>query len=198
MLEPIATTLEGMVASLGDDVLLMLDPNARPAVIPDAEAWRARIGRLLARVDIVKVSVEDLAFLRPGEELGGGGRAGSRRPVRGWSWSRMAGGRSRWSPGASAERVEAPPVELVDTVGAGDTFGGAFLACLVHDGVGARRRWATRRRSCARRGSRSGPPPACAAGPAPTRRRSRSSGAGPLTPDHAPPSSKSPVTFSID
>ena len=28
-----------------------------------------------------------------------------------------------------------PRVEVVDTVGAGDTFGGAALACLVHDGV---------------------------------------------------------------
>ena len=28
-----------------------------------------------------------------------------------------------------------PRIEVVDTVGAGDTFGGAALACLVHDGV---------------------------------------------------------------
>ena len=34
-----------------------------------------------------------------------------------------------------AHRVPAPPVRVVDTVGAGDTFGGAFLACLVHEGV---------------------------------------------------------------
>jgi fructokinase len=31
--------------------------------------------------------------------------------------------------------VPAPPVRVVDTVGAGDTFGGALLACLVHEGV---------------------------------------------------------------
>ncbi len=32
--------------------------------------------------------------------------------------------------------MPAPPVTVVDTVGAGDTFGGAFLACLVHEGIG--------------------------------------------------------------
>jgi fructokinase len=36
---------------------------------------------------------------------------------------------------AGTELVPAPPVDVVDTVGAGDTFGGGFLACLVHEGV---------------------------------------------------------------
>jgi fructokinase len=135
VLEPIATTLEGLVAGLPDEAVLMLDPNARPAVIPDPGAWRARVARLLARVDVVKVSVEDLAFLRPDEDpqvaaawLAASGPqvvlvTDGGRPV-----TVLSGGR--------AERVEAPPVDLVDTVGAGDTFGGAFLAALVHAGVG--------------------------------------------------------------
>ena len=40
--------------------------------------------------------------------------------------------------GDAIELVPAPPVAVVDTVGAGDTFGGAFLACLVHEGIGPR------------------------------------------------------------
>jgi fructokinase len=37
--------------------------------------------------------------------------------------------------GSAVREIDVPLVEVVDTVGAGDTFGGAALACLVHDGV---------------------------------------------------------------
>ena len=135
VLEPMATTLETMVGELADDVVLLLDPNARPVIIPDPEAWRARILRVAARSDVFKASTEDLAFLRPGSSIeavaGWVARRGPRvvlvtdggQPVAVFSGSRV-------------EHVPSPPVEVVDTVGAGDTFGGAFLACLVHEGVG--------------------------------------------------------------
>ena len=134
VLEPMATTLEGMVHALPDHVLLMLDPNARPSIIPDADAWRARLARVLARTDIVKASSEDLAFLRPGATAGEAvawiGSLGARvilvtdggRPV-------------AVHVNGVVHAVPPPAVRVVDTVGAGDTFGGAFLACLVHEGV---------------------------------------------------------------
>jgi fructokinase len=138
VLEPMATTLEGLVRGLRDDVVLLLDPNARPVVIPHAEAWRGRIGRLLARADIVKASTEDLAFLRPGE---------SPEAAAAWIAARgprvvlvTDGGKPVTVLAAGhIDRVAAPPVDVVDTVGAGDTFGGAFIACLVHQGIGRSR-----------------------------------------------------------
>ncbi len=135
VLEPMATTLETMVGALADDVVLLLDPNARPVIIPDPEAWRTRILRVAARTDVFKASAEDLAFLRPGVSLEAAidwvAAHGPRvilvtdggRPV-----TVVVDGR--------AEEVPSPPVDVVDTVGAGDTFGGAFLACLVHEGIG--------------------------------------------------------------
>ena len=134
VLEPMATTLEAWVAGLPDDLVVMVDPNCRPSITRDPGAYRARLARVLARADIVKASAEDLAFLRPGASMEGTvawiGSLGPRvilvtdggRPV-----TVLADG--------AAHRVPAPPVRVVDTVGAGDTFGGAFLACLVHGGV---------------------------------------------------------------
>ena len=135
VLEPMATTLEALVAELPGHVLLMVDPNCRPSIIRDPDGFRARIDRVLARADVVKVSTEDLAFLVPGKMADESARRmaapGPRvvlitdgaRPVR------------AWIDGSVCE-VEAPAVIVVDTVGAGDTFGGAFLACLLAGGGG--------------------------------------------------------------
>lgn len=125
-LEPIASTLERLVGSLPQDVLVMADPNCRPAAIANADAYRARMARILARADLVKVSVDDLVFLVPGTTtseaidrlLGLGPRlvlvTDGPRPVTIATREGLA-------------RVPVPTIPIVDTVGAGDAFGAAFL-----------------------------------------------------------------------
>ena len=120
--EPIATALEALVAGLGDDVLLMVDPNCRPSAIPDPVAYRARMARILERADVVKVSTADEAFL--GVDIGS--------PV---VVVTDGGGPVRVLVGDRSHEVEVPPVPVVDSVGAGDTFGGAMLAWLVQAGI---------------------------------------------------------------
>jgi fructokinase len=135
VLEPMAATLEGLVDRLPATTLFMLDPNARPTITPDPDAWRARMERLFRRADIVKASTEDLAFLRPGVPM---------RETAEWVAGHgprvvlvTDGGRpvTVIHDGTTVE-VPTPTVEVIDTVGAGDTFGGAFLACLVHAWAG--------------------------------------------------------------
>ena len=51
-----------------EDVLLFVDPNCRPTITHDSAAYRTRMTRILPRADVVKVSTDDLAFLRPGAD----------------------------------------------------------------------------------------------------------------------------------
>jgi fructokinase len=133
VLEPIATPLEELVAGAGDRTLTVVDPNCRPAAIRDPHAYRARLDRLLAHADVVKVSEEDLAWLAPRVAL----EAAARRLLdRGTRVALVTLG----GDGAlvvSAERaiaVPAPPARVVDTIGAGDAFVGAFIACWLQAG----------------------------------------------------------------
>ncbi|MGM7422243.1 PfkB family carbohydrate kinase, partial [Cellulosimicrobium sp. CpK407] len=120
------------------------DPNARPALMGDPADARARIEALVALADVVKVSDEDLAWLVPGTD-----------PVavaRDWLALGPAlvvvtyGGEGALALTAAGEqRVTAPRVEVVDTVGAGDSFMGALLDGLWDAGLlGADRRDALR------------------------------------------------------
>jgi fructokinase len=137
VLEPMATAIEALVAALPADVPLMVDPNCRPSLIRDPGAYHARLARILARADVVKLSAEDLAFLHPGATVD-----------EGIAWVEGLGPRTVFvTDGArpavvraagETHRVPAPPVVVVDTVGAGDTFGGALLGCLVEAGTNLR------------------------------------------------------------
>ena len=125
--EPIATTLEAVVASLGDGTLVALDPNCRPTVIQDAAAYRGRLRRLLARTDVVKASEDDLAWLDPDAAPVDAARA--LLAVDGAVALVTLGGEGALVVTASDVReVASPRVDVVDTIGAGDAFMGAFLA----------------------------------------------------------------------
>jgi fructokinase len=134
VVDPMASELERLVQRLSPDVLLLLDPNWRAQAIPDADAHRARLRRLLPRTDILKTSTEDLSFLVPGC-----GIADAARILLDWGACcvLVTDGPSSIHAftGGDQMAVQVPPVEVVDTVGAGDAFGGAFLAWWVERGL---------------------------------------------------------------
>jgi fructokinase len=132
VLEPLASTIDALVAGLDESTLLMLDVNARPTATADPEAYRARVARLLARADVVKVSVEDLAFLHPDLDPGA---ALARVAVSGPRVVLRTDGGQPLVIAVGGERLEleVPSVPVVDTVGAGDAFGGGFLHAWVRD-----------------------------------------------------------------
>jgi len=136
VMEPVGAAIEQLIrGDVPADVLVLLDPNCRPSAIADREAYRRRIGFIAGRADIVKASTEDLAYLYPDVSpaeaartlLDGGSSlvliTDGPRPARAF----LAG---------SALTEEVPLVTVVDTIGAGDAFGGGFLAWWAAHGLG--------------------------------------------------------------
>jgi fructokinase len=135
MLEPVGSALEAVVERVGDHALVAVDPNIRPWVIEDPAAYRERLARVLSRSHLVKVSEEDLAWLEPD--------AAPVEAVRSLlDAGPTVGLLTRGPNGAlvitrTAEvAVPAPRAKVVDTIGAGDAFGGGFLAWWRERGLG--------------------------------------------------------------
>ena len=121
LLEPTATAIEALVAHLAPRALVMVDPNIRPWAIDDPASYRARLERVLARTDVLKVSEEDLDWL-----------AVDARSLRAQGPQVVLltrGGDGATVVTADGEHpVKVEATQVVDTIGAGDAFGGGFLA----------------------------------------------------------------------
>jgi fructokinase len=137
VLEPMASTVEAMVTSAAHDTLVVVDVNCRPLVIDDRDVYVERVRRVVARADVVKVSDEDLAYLSPDLDALDAAREllGAGPPV----VMVTRGGSGVHVLARSGDRfVPVEPVDVVDTIGAGDTFGGALMTWLTLHGVEAR------------------------------------------------------------
>lgn len=113
-----------------------LDPNVRPTVEPDMDVWRARLAVLFPLADLVKISAEDLELLWPGRRA-----EDFAADITGQGVGLVVvtdGGETAhgWTRGGLHAAATPPPVEVVDTVGAGDTFQAALIARLVRDPLG--------------------------------------------------------------
>ena len=106
------------------------DPNVRLARRAPVEAGRAAVERVVALADLVKVSSEDLDWLYPGEDpLVAAGRWTSAGPA--LVVVTLGGdGAVALTAGDGPVRRAAPPVTVVDTVGAGDAFSSGLLGAL--------------------------------------------------------------------
>ncbi len=114
--------------------VLAIDPNCRPGLTGDLPGYRARLNQMFQLADIVKLSVADLDYLRPG--------ADPDRVARDWIaagaslvvLTRGGDGASAWTRDGQVS-VPASPIALVDTVGAGDSFIAAVLFQLDRSGL---------------------------------------------------------------
>ena len=126
LIEPTASSLTALIRQRPPGATILLDPNCRPAAVPDLPAYRELIDTVVRQVDIVKVSTDDLRLLRPGEP--------PLTAARGLLEQGPAAVLVTDGPSPTTvltefgERsVPVPVVEVVDTIGAGDAFVAGFL-----------------------------------------------------------------------
>lgn len=132
--EPCGSAYEALMRRESATRVTMLDPNIRPSFIQDREKHLARMKRMIAMADIVKLSDEDLAWF---------GESGSVDDIIA-RWLDLGpklilltqGGKGATGYSKGYKVTVAPkPVQVVDTVGAGDTFNAGVLASLQEQGA---------------------------------------------------------------
>ena len=128
-IDPPAAAYEALLEREAGRRTIVLDPNVRPSVFGDAASYRVRFERLAGLANVVKLSDDDASWIYPGLEPKDTLERILALGPRLVAITRGTGG----AVAASADghvKVPAVPVTVVDTVGAGDSFGAALLAAL--------------------------------------------------------------------
>lgn len=130
VVQPVGDTLLALVQRESGRRLISLDPNVRLNPQPDIALWRSRIATLVEYADLIKVSDEDLSLLYPDRD--------PHEVIGGWLehrcqlafLTRGGQGATVFSRQHGVWSLPACPVQIADTVGAGDTFQAALIAWL--------------------------------------------------------------------
>jgi fructokinase len=128
--EPCGAALEAMLLREAKARVAMIDPNVRPGFVQDRAAYTARIDRMIAASDIVKLSDEDAEWLYGSVDP----EAILAKGVKVVLVTEGAKGATAYTARGKVT-VSAPKIVVADTVGAGDTFNAGFLAALDRAGL---------------------------------------------------------------
>ncbi len=140
--EPTGRALAALLRREAGTRLTSLDPNIRPLVFEQAggvAAYTGLVDEVVAGLDLVKVSDEDLQQLHP--ELGAWHAVAERWAEAGPALvvvTRGPDGAVALTADGREVPVPGERIEVVDTVGAGDAFTSGLLGWLDREGVGDR------------------------------------------------------------
>ena len=143
--QPGAAAVTALVGRLRATSTITYDPNARPMIMGSPDEARGPIEGLVALADVVKVSDEDLDWLYPGEAVDDVAARWVRTGPSIVVVTHGGDGAHALTASGIDLRVPAVPVDVVDTVGAGDSFMSGLVDGLWSaDLLGAERREALR------------------------------------------------------
>ena len=134
MIEPGASALYDWAISVAELAPIVFDPNIRPSVQPDRDLYEAAVEKWAALSAVIKVSDDDLAWLFPDQSIDD---VANRWINDGAFLVVVTQGANGLMGYTSDGRVEVPgvKVDVVDTVGAGDTVGAIVVEAMLAHGL---------------------------------------------------------------
>ena len=133
-IQPAASVLFDWALEVSELAPIIFDPNVRPAVIPDRENYRAQVEKWVDISAVVKVSEDDLTWLYPGQDHVEIAKRWIANDVSVVVITHGADGLT----GVTAQGVVKAPgvkVDVVDTIGAGDTVGAVIAEAVKNIGL---------------------------------------------------------------
>ena len=134
MIEPGASALYDWAMQVAELAPIVFDPNIRPSVQPDRDLYEAAVEKWAALSAVIKVSDDDLAWLFPGQAI----EDVANRWINDGAFLVVVTQGANGIMGYTSEgRVEVPgvKVDVVDTVGAGDTVGAIVVEAMLAHGL---------------------------------------------------------------
>ena len=127
--QPIGGTLTGLVQREHGHRIISFDPNVRPTLIPDLEAYKAQMEGWVQLSHIVKLSQADLEILYPGNQPSEIAKRWLAMGPKLVVITRGKDGATGFTTGSTVS-VPSSRIQLVDSIGAGDAFMSGLLAWL--------------------------------------------------------------------
>ena len=134
IIEPSATVLYDWAIQVAEFAPIVFDPNIRPSVMGDRDLYEAAVEKWAAISAVIKVSDDDLAWLFPGQSV----ESIAARWVQDGAFlvvvTRGADGLQGFTA-RGAVSVPGVKIDVVDTVGAGDTVGAIIVEAMIEQGI---------------------------------------------------------------
>jgi fructokinase len=134
IIEPGASVLFDWAVKVGEFAPIVFDPNIRPSVMADRAKYAAAVDKWVSISSVVKVSDDDIAWLYPADSLDVVAHRWIDAGVNAVVVTRGAKGLIGFTAGGM-EEVDGARVDVVDTVGAGDTVGAIVVEGIIKHSV---------------------------------------------------------------
>jgi len=134
IIEPGASVLFDWAVKVGEFAPIVFDPNIRPSVMGDRAKYAAAVEKWVSISSVVKVSDDDIKWLYPSDSLDVVAHRWIETGVSCVVITRGANGLIGFTS-SGMEEVAGVKVDVVDTVGAGDTVGAIVVEGIIKHSV---------------------------------------------------------------